>query len=61
MGEEECMQVIVGKPKGNKPLRIPRLGSAVALGWILGSLDGVVGTRLIFLRLGTSGWPLLTW
>jgi hypothetical protein len=52
--EEKCTQDAGEKVEGNRPPRTSRSGRIV-LRWILESLNGVVRTGLVWLRIQTSG------
>jgi hypothetical protein len=51
-------RILVGKPKGKRPLGRPRRKWGTILKWILERYDGMVWTGSIWLRIGTSGGPL---
>jgi hypothetical protein len=54
MGEKKkAYRLLVGKPKGKKPLGRPR--RMWVDGWILERWDGVMWTGLVWLRIGTGG------
>ena len=59
MGEGRCVhRVLVGKPKGKRPLGRHRLDGRIILRWIFRKWDGVVGTGWSWLRIGTGGGRL---
>jgi hypothetical protein len=59
MGEERGVhRVLVGKPEGKRPMGRPRCRWKVILRWIFRKLEGVVGTRWSWLRIGTGGGHL---
>jgi hypothetical protein len=60
--KRNAYRILVGEPEGKRPLERPRSRWVVnimtdyrEIGW-----DGIVWTRLIWLRIGTSGGLLLT-
>jgi hypothetical protein len=56
IGEKRnAYRLLVGKPKGKRPLGRPRCGGWIILGWILERWDGVMWTGLVWLRIGTGG------
>jgi hypothetical protein len=55
MGEKmNVYMILVGKPEGKRPIRIPRRRWMDNIRMNL-TQDGVVWTGLIWLRMGTSG------
>ena len=48
-------KVLVGKPKGKRPLGDQDVDGSIILRWILRKWEGVVGTRWSWLRIGTVG------
>ena len=59
MGEDRGVhRVLVGKPEGKRPLGRPRRDRRIILRWIFRKLEGVVGTGLSWLRIGTGGGHL---
>ena len=48
-------KVLVGKPEGKRPIGRPRRSGRTILRWILRKWEGVVGTGLSWLRIGTGG------
>jgi hypothetical protein len=55
MGENRnAYRILLGKPEGKIPPERPDAGGWIILKWILEKEDVVVGTRLIWLRIGTS-------
>jgi hypothetical protein len=56
MGENRnAYRLLVEKPEGKRPLRIPRRRWLDNIGWILERWDGVMWTGLVWLRIGTGG------
>jgi hypothetical protein len=53
--EEKCIQSLVGKLEGERPLGRPRCIWKVILKWILKEYDGLMWTGIIWLRIGISG------
>jgi hypothetical protein len=49
--KRNAYRLLVEKPEGRRPLGRPRR----SLGWILERWDGVMWTRLVWLRIGTGG------
>jgi len=61
MGDSKGVyRVLVGKPKGRRPLGRPRLDGRIdlILRWIFRKWDGKARTGLIWLRIGTGGGHL---
>jgi hypothetical protein len=56
--ERGVHRVLVGKPEGKRPLGRPRRRRGIILRWMLRKLEGVVGTRWSWLRIGTGGGHL---
>jgi hypothetical protein len=55
MGREcSTNEISVGNPEGRDHSEDKDVGGWIILIWIVGSYDGVVWTRLIWLRIGTS-------
>jgi hypothetical protein len=55
MGEKRnAYRLFAGKPEGKRQLGRPRRGWVI-LKWILERLDGVVWTRMVWLKIGTDG------
>jgi hypothetical protein len=57
-GEERCVQGLVVKPEGKRPLGRPRLRWRIILRWILRKWDVVVWTGMSWLWIGTDGGHL---
>ena len=57
MGEDRVVHRVLGKPEGKRPLGRPR-HRWEDIGWISRKLEGVVGTGLAWLRMGTDGGHL---
>jgi hypothetical protein len=56
MGEDrKVYKVLVGKPKGRRPLGRPRRRRKNGIKWILGILAGRVWNGFTCLRIGTGG------
>jgi hypothetical protein len=56
MGEERVVhRVLVGKPEEKRPMGRPRHRCKIIFRWIFRKLEGVVGTRWSWLRIGTGG------
>jgi hypothetical protein len=53
----DTYKILVGKLEGKKPLDLD-VDGRIILSWILEREDGVVLTKLIWLRTGSSGGPL---
>ena len=51
-------RVLVGKPKGKNQLGDPDVDGRIILRWIFGKWEGVVGSGLSWLRIGTGGGHL---
>ena len=59
MGEDRGVHsVLVGKPQGKRPLGDQDVYGRIILRWIFRKLEGVVGTGLSWLRIGTGGGHL---
>jgi len=55
MGEnKECIQGLVGKPDGKRPLGNPGVGGRIMLKYIFMMWDGRAWTGLIWLRIRTG-------
>jgi hypothetical protein len=52
---EECVQVLMGKPEGKRPLGRSRRSGRMGSEWILGRLAGGVWIGFSWLRIGTGG------
>jgi hypothetical protein len=52
--KRNAYRILVGSPKGKRPLRRPRRKGVGILKWILERYDGMVWAGLIWLRIGTS-------
>jgi len=57
LGEESCI-VLVGRPEGKRPLGRPGIDGKIILRLIFWKWDWGAWTRLIWLRIGTSGGHL---
>jgi hypothetical protein len=56
MGEDRGVhRVLVGKPKGKRPLGNQDVDGRIILKWIFRKLEGVVGTGSSWLTIGTGG------
>jgi len=56
MGERrDIYRVLVGKPKGKRPLEIPGIDGRIILRWIFRKLYAGVWTASSWLRIGTGG------
>jgi hypothetical protein len=59
MGEERVVyRVLVGNPKGKRPLGRPRRRWEDNIKWMFRKLEGVMGTGWSWLRIGTGGGHL---
>jgi hypothetical protein len=59
MGEERSVyRVLVGKPKGKRPLGDPGVDGRIILGWIFRKWDVGVWTGLSWRRIETGGGHL---
>jgi hypothetical protein len=54
-GEEKCMQGLVGKREGKRPLGRPDVGRRIIISSIIRKWDVVVWTGSSWLRIGTGG------
>ena len=55
MGVGKCIQGLVGKPQGRRPLGSPRRGWSLILTLLLNKSDAKVRTGFIWLRILTRG------
>jgi hypothetical protein len=56
MGEKRnAYRLLVGNPKGKRPLGDQDVGGWIILGWTLERWDGMMWTGLVWLRIGTGG------
>ena len=51
-------QGVVGKPEGKRPLGDQDVDGRIILRWIFRKLEGVLGTRWSWFRIGTGGGHL---
>jgi hypothetical protein len=59
MGEDRGVyRVLVGKPKGKRPLGDQDVDGRIILRWIFRKLKGFVGTGWSWLMIGTDGGHL---
>jgi hypothetical protein len=54
-GEENCIQVLVGKPEGKSHLKDPDIDGGLILRWVFRKWDVGSWTGLSWLRIGTDG------
>ena len=53
-GEERCIQVLVGRPKGKRQLGRSGVDGRILLKWIIKKWDGEAWLGLIWFRIGTG-------
>jgi len=53
--DEKCIQILVKKPEGERPLGRPSIDGEIILRRILGKQSEKVWSGFIWLRIGTSG------